>query len=69
MVTDAPTVPERLCDSLGAHVYELQALTDIWTGTARVERQFVKKTQRQELVDVIDSSRLIQTGLLGSIRW
>lgn len=51
------------------HTYELQALTDIWTGTAHVEQQFVRRSNRQELVDVISADRLIPTGLLGSIRW
>lgn len=51
------------------HTYELQALTDIWTGTAHVEQQFVRRSNRQELVDVISADRLIPTGQLGSIRW
>jgi CRISPR-associated protein Cmr1 len=49
--------------SLRLHSYELRALTDVWTGTAHVEKQ------GQELVEVISADRLIPTGLLGSLRW
>ncbi|HEX7122718.1 MAG TPA: hypothetical protein VF178_10150 [Gemmatimonadaceae bacterium] len=51
------------------HTYDLLALTDIGTGTARIERQFRRKTPRDEFVGGIDFSRLIPTGLLWSIRW
>lgn len=54
--------------SLPLHSYELRALTDIWTGTAHVE-QSVRRSNRQELADVISADRLISTGLLGSLRW
>lgn len=49
--------------------YPFEALSDVWTGTVRLEKKFNKKAQRHELVDAVDDSRLITTGLLGSIRW
>ncbi|TXD34813.1 type III-B CRISPR module RAMP protein Cmr1 [Lujinxingia vulgaris] len=49
--------------------YTVKALSNLWTGTARVKKKYNKRTRRNELVDVVDSSRLITTGLLGSIRW
>lgn len=50
-------------------IYELEARTDIWTGTARAEEKWNKRENRKELVDEVVSERLITTGLLGSIRW
>lgn len=49
--------------------YQFTALTNIWTGTARVEEKPNRRTGQRELVDTIVSGRLIATGLLGSIRW
>jgi CRISPR-associated protein Cmr1 len=40
----------------GAHTYELQALTDVWTGDASTAQSK-------------QANRLIPTGLLGSTRW
>jgi CRISPR-associated protein Cmr1 len=46
-----------------AHTYTLKALTDIWTGSVRLEER------NGQLRERIVPYRLITTGLLGSIRW
>ncbi|GIU92129.1 MAG: hypothetical protein KatS3mg011_1035 [Acidimicrobiia bacterium] len=46
-----------------AHTYTLIALTDIWTGSVRLEER------NGQLRERIVPERLITTGLLGSIRW
>jgi CRISPR-associated protein Cmr1 len=46
-----------------AHTYTLKALTDIWTGSVRLEEN------NGQLRERIVPDRLITTGLLGSIRW
>ncbi|GAB4243752.1 MAG: type III-B CRISPR module RAMP protein Cmr1 [Thermoleophilia bacterium] len=44
-------------------VYTLTALTDLWTGSVRLDEQ------KGQLRERIVPDRLITTGLLGSIRW
>lgn len=46
-----------------ARTYTLKALTDIWTGSVRLEERTGQLHER------IVPDRLITTGLLGSIRW
>jgi CRISPR-associated protein Cmr1 len=46
-----------------ADTYTLKALTDIWTGSVRLEER------NGQLRERIVPDRLITTGLLGSIRW
>lgn len=47
----------------GAQVYRFQALTDLWTGSAKLQEENAR------LKETTVPDRLITTGLLGSIRW
>jgi len=47
----------------GERTYQLNALTDLWTGSVTLEE---RNGQRKEITG---RDRLITTGLLGSIRW
>jgi len=46
-----------------ARIYQLKALTDLWTGSVILEER------NGQIKEKTGPDRLITTGLLGSIRW